>query len=118
LDNSASTTVLTDGVWREQFGADHNIVGKAITVNERPVTLIGVLPASFDFSSVFTPGAAADLFVPHALSDNNSRSGYSLATIGRLQPGVSIDRANRDRGLMFVNDNSVQDHSPGPSRFE
>jgi predicted permease len=96
LDNSGPTTVLTNKAWREQFGADHDIVGKAITLNDRPVTVIGVLPASFDFSSVFTPGAAADLFVPYALSDNNSRNGNTLATIGRLQPGVSIDRANTE----------------------
>jgi predicted permease len=96
FDNSAPTTLLTDKVWREQFGADQNIVGKTITLNVQPVTVIGVLPASFDFSSVFTPGAPADLFVPYALSDNNSRSGNSLAVIGRLKPGVSIDRANTE----------------------
>lgn len=96
LDNSGPTTVLTDKVWREHFGADHSIVGKAITLNEQPVTVIGVLPASFDFSSVFTPGAAADLFVPYALSENHNRNGNTLATIGRLKPGVSIDRANAE----------------------
>ena len=94
IDNGAPTTILTDKVWREHFGADHNIVGKAITLNEQPVTVIGVLPPSFDFSSVFTPGAAADLFVPYALSENNNRRGNTLATIGRLKPGVSIERAN------------------------
>ncbi len=96
LDNSAPTTILTDKVWREQFGANQNIVGKTITLNEQPVTVIGVLSASFDFSSVFTPGAPADLFVPYALSDNNSHNGNTLAVIGRLKPGVSIDRANME----------------------
>jgi len=96
LENGPSATVLTDGTWREQFGADEHIVGKAITLNDRAVTVIGVLPPSFDFAGVFTPGTPADLFVPYALSDNNSRGGNSLATIGRLRPGVSIDRADAE----------------------
>jgi len=96
VEGSARTTVLTDGIWRDQFGADRAIVGKTITLNEQPVTVIGVVPASFDFASVFTPGAPADLFVPYALSDNNSRTGNSLATIGRLKPGVSIERADAE----------------------
>jgi predicted permease len=93
LDNSAPATLLTDKIWREQFGADQSIVGRTITLNDRPVTVIGVLPSSFDFASVFTPGADVDLFVPYALSEQNSSNGNTLAVIGRLRPGVTIEQA-------------------------
>src|SRR6185437_9399350 len=96
LDSSAVTTVLPDKTWREQFDADPTVIGRTLTINDRPVRVIGVLPASFDFSSVFTPGSSADLFVPYALSDAHNRSGNTLAAIGRLQPGVSVGRASTD----------------------
>jgi predicted permease len=96
LDNSEPTTMLTDKTWREQFAADASIVGRTITLNDRPVRVIGVLPASFDFATVFTPGAAADLFVPYALSERNNRTGNSLAMVGRLKPGVSIEQARAE----------------------
>ena len=96
LENGAAATMLTEQTWRERFAADERIVGKTITLNDRPVTVVGVLPASFDFAGVFTPGAPADLFVPYALGDTNNRNGNTLATIGRLKPGVSIDRANTE----------------------
>jgi predicted permease len=96
LDNSEPTTLLTDKMWREQFAADPSIVGRTITLNDRPVRVIGVLPASFDFATVFTPGAPADLFVPYALSERNSRTGNSVAVIGRLKPGVTIEQASAE----------------------
>lgn len=93
LDNSAATAMLTEKVWREQFSADPQIVGRVLTINDRPVTVIGVLPAAFDFATVFTPGASVDLFVPYALSEQNSSNGNTLAVMGRLKPGVTIDQA-------------------------
>ncbi len=56
--------------WKTQFGSDPNIVGKTIDIDTRPaavngpVTIVGVLPASFDFGAVFAPGKKVDLFVP------------------------------------------------------
>jgi predicted permease len=93
LDNSAATTLITDKMWRDQFGADPSILGRAVTINDRPVTVIGVLPASFDFATIFTPGASADLFAPYALSEQNNLNGNTLAVIGRLKPGVTIAQA-------------------------
>lgn len=96
LDESAPTAMLTEQTWREQFASDRSIVGRTITLNDQPVTVIGVLPASFDFPAVFTPGASADLFVPYPLSERNSRTGNSVAVIGRLKIGVSLDRARTE----------------------
>ena len=96
LENSAEMTMLTEKTWREQFAADSSIVGRIVTVNDRPVQVIGVLPASFDFASVFTPGASADLFTPYALSEQNNRNGNALGVIGRLKPGVSVDQARTE----------------------
>lgn len=96
LDNSAPTAMLTNKMWREQFHGDTSIVGRVLTINDRPVQVIGVLPASFDFSTVFTPSAPADLFTPYPLSESNSQSGNSLAAIGRVKPGTSVEAAKRE----------------------
>ena len=56
--------LLANAYWRRQFTADPAIVGKAIELNGTPVTVVGVLPASFDFGAVFSPGAKVDLFTP------------------------------------------------------
>ncbi len=61
-----------------------------------PVTVIGVMPASFDFAGLFTPGSRIDLFVPFPLSPEKNRQGNTLALIGRLKPGVTIETAQSE----------------------
>src|SRR5215831_641223 len=96
LPGGRPTVLLANDLWRRQFAADAGIVGRTITINQTPVTVIGVLPASFDFASVFAPGTDADLFVPFPLSDDNDHRGNTLASIGRLKPGVPVGQARRE----------------------
>ena len=90
------TVVLSEGFWRTQFAADRSVVGRTITLNNNPATIIGVVPRTFDFPSVFAPGSPADFFTPYPLSDETSRNGNTLAVIGRLKPGVSPLQANTE----------------------
>lgn len=92
-DTSSTTAILSDKTWHEQFGADPSVVGRVVTVNGQSVRIIGVLPASFNFASVFTPGTPADLFIPYALNARNDRDGNTLAVVGRLKPGVTLERS-------------------------
>ena len=93
---AAGTVMLTDALWRQQFGADASIIGKTVTVNAASATVIGVLPPSFDFGSVFAPGTAVDLFEPFPLSEETNRQGNTLAVVGRLKPNASIEQARTD----------------------
>lgn len=94
--------LLTDAYWRRQFNADPTIVGKAIELNGAPLTIVGVLPASFDFGAVFSPGAKVDLFVP--LDLNAERNwGNILTLLGRLKPGVTIAQALDDSNRVAPN---------------
>jgi len=65
--NGPRAALLTDRLWRRRFGADRDILGRVLTLNDEPVTVVGVLPASFDFASVFAPGTSVDLFTPFPL---------------------------------------------------
>src|SRR5579859_2268534 len=86
--------------WKSQFASDPAIVGKAVTINGSPVTIVGVLPASFDFGAVFAPGMKVDLFVP-VVMDFWRNWGNTLAVVGRLKPGVSVTQAQDEADRLF-----------------
>lgn len=86
--------------WKNQFAADPSIVGRDLTVNGKAVTIVGVLPASFDFGAVFAPGMKVDIFVP-AVMDFWRTWGNTLAMIGRLKPGVSAAQAQDEADRVF-----------------
>ena len=98
--------LLTDAYWRRQFHSDREIVGKAVELSGVPVTVVGVLPPSFDFGAVFSPGAKTDLFVPLDL-DQERNYGNIVTLIARLKPGVTVaqalDDANRVAPDIYFN---------------
>lgn len=108
IPNSTGTPVvlLANAYWRRHFHSDLAIVGKPIELNGAPVTVVGVLPGTFDYGAVFAPGAKADLFVPLSL-DAERMWGNIVTLIGRLKPGVTVaqalDDANRVTPDMYFN---------------
>jgi predicted permease len=101
-----AAALLSYPFWQRQFGGDPTIVGKTITVNAAPadiagpVTVVGVLPPSFDFGAVFSPGMQVDFFVP-AYMEFWRTWGNTLALLGRLQPGVSLPQAQAESNILF-----------------
>ena len=94
--NGPKAVMLGYGLWQRRFNSDPGIVGTSLTLNDKPHTVVGVLPASFDFASVFAPGSHFDLYFPFPLSQETNRWGNTMAIIGRLKPGVSADRAQAE----------------------
>jgi len=88
--------LLSHGLWSRRFGSDAGITGRTLTINNEPVTVAGVLPASFDMASVFAPGSHFDLYFPFPLSNETNRWGNTMAIIGRLKPGVTIGSAQAE----------------------
>jgi predicted permease len=88
--------LLSHGLWTRRFGSDTRIVGSTLKINDDSVTVAGVLPASFDMASVFSPGSHFDLYLPFSLSKETNQWGNTMAIIGRLKPGVSIGRAQAE----------------------
>ena len=98
--NGPRVTMLSDGLWRRKFAADPNIVGRALSFDGGPVTVVGVLSATFDFSTVFTPGSRVDMFEPLPLSPEINRQGNTVAIIGRLKPGVTVESARAETAVL------------------
>ncbi len=101
--------VLGDALWRQRFGADPRILGRAIDLNGTPYTVIGVMPRGFAFPranempNVFTFAPQVQLWVPLAL-DRRSTSipnePDELAILGRIKPGITLAQAQADMNIM------------------
>ncbi len=87
--------VLSDRLWRRRFGAVASIVGADITVNGRPATVIGVMPADFEL-----PERDVDLWMPFALPSAvlQDRRSEWVSLLARLEPGVDANRAQASLG--------------------
>ena len=81
--------MLGYAIWERRFNRDPKIVGTALIINDEPHTVVGVLPASFDFATIFAPGSRFDLYFPFPLSPETNRWGNTMAMIGRLKPGAT-----------------------------
>jgi putative ABC transport system permease protein len=89
--------VITDALWRREFGGEAGVLGKEIRIDGRIHTVIGVLPPDFSFLYSKT-----DLFLPLQLTDEqrSRRDFRSLRAIGRLNPGYSVAAADQElRGI-------------------
>ena len=92
-DDGPPAILLTYAYFARRFDADASIVGSSITLDDAPVSVVGVLPPSFDFETIFAPGRRIDYVSPYPLSERSSRSGNTLGVIARLAPGATIDSA-------------------------
>ncbi len=100
--------MLSDSLWREQFGGDPAIVGRTVELNASAYTIIGVMPASFSFPHAeempdgFTFERDVKLWVPLALPTGPPIPSESseLAIVARMADGVSISQAQAEMNLM------------------
>jgi predicted permease len=69
------------------------VVGSKLMFNNRAVSVVGVLPASFDFSALFAPGTPVDIFLPFPLTEETNGHGNTMSIIGRLKPGPGVEAA-------------------------
>src|SRR6266571_1501949 len=85
--------------WRHRFGADPNLIGKNITVNLRSRTVVGVMPARFNFP-IILPGRASEqmaLWLPLSTDPREEPRGVNrYVLVGRLKPGISIEQAQQN----------------------
>ena len=98
-ESAAPVVVLSENLWRSRFGADPNIVGRAITLDQRSFTVAGVMQASFRTPFV---GQKDQIWIP--LVEDPLFGGWRtrppqthwLPAIARLRPGVSIAEAQAE----------------------
>ncbi|MCZ2151393.1 MAG: ABC transporter permease [Bryobacterales bacterium] len=105
--------VLSHGTWVREFGADGSVVGRTISVNSQPLTVIGVMPEGFKgLSTVSEPAAWAPMSMarwmmarPEAVGE---RKALSFSVAARLKPGVSLKTA--EQALAPIGQQLAADH--------
>jgi putative ABC transport system permease protein len=85
--------VLTYEFWQQQFGGDPSVIGRHIQNNERPATIIGVMPRGFAL-----PKVRGKVFLPYAIDRSAAFAdeGRYMTVVARLKPGVTLEQANQD----------------------
>ena len=92
LPDGERVVVLGYGLWQSRFAGDRSVIGKTISMNGRPATVIGVMRPDFAFPT----GDAAAYMALRATPSAWPRSNGGLSVIGRMRPGVDVARAQRD----------------------
>ncbi len=85
---SAEVVVLSYGLWKRRFGGDPQIVGKAISLEKEPYTVVGVTGESF------RTDPEADLWIPFQINLSSDNQLHSFGVAARLKPGLSLSQAN------------------------
>jgi predicted permease len=92
--------VLSYGLWQRRYGSDPNAVGRTLILDRRPYTIVGIMPASFQFPKrgPQVNGEPAQVWTPLALSpfersEHARGMMYNQTVIGRLRAGVAAEQA-------------------------
>jgi predicted permease len=90
------SVIVTDRLWRTALGADPSIVGRSLTIDGVPCTVVGVLPPAFSFRPAIRNAAVpVELFLSNRWAGDTGRSAF-LSIIGRLKSGVTRERAESE----------------------
>jgi predicted permease len=104
--------VLGYSLWQRQFGGDKNVLGRSIQLDKKTYTVVGVMPAGFQFAPFWA--TRAELWAPLALGPRASKhSGNSLRVFARLKPGVSLEQAREEFSTITA---QMERQYPGTNR--
>ncbi len=92
--NGAKVAVISDRVWRERFNADANVIGQSVTLSDNNFTVIGVMPAQFEFPQGVDLWLPIKTVVPARWTENYDSS--FLTAVGRLKPNVTFAQAEAE----------------------
>lgn len=89
---AAPVTIITAGLWQRRFGADPQLINRAVKLDGESYTVVGVLPPSFELPE------KVQAFIPLPLEADgpSARRQHFLRVIGRLKPGVPVEQARSD----------------------
>jgi len=112
-DNPAAsgTVLLSWGLWKRRFGGDPAILNQTIDLDARPYTVIGVMPAWFDF-----PDSSTQLWTPvyHDKPEDEMTafSNHQFRVVGRLKPGVSASQGVADLSIISLRTHNAHLNDP------
>jgi putative ABC transport system permease protein len=110
-DHPEAVAVVSWSYWKNALNLDSSIIGKQISLEDVPVTVVGVAPRGFVGLS---RESSQDIWLPLAVAQLHPRPGGwgSIALVGRLKPGVSFAEARADMAVLFFS--TVETPNPNP----
>ncbi len=88
---AAPVAMIGEGLWKRRFGGDQTLVGRTITLNDTPTTIVGIAPASLNLIS------GGDVYTPLTIDPAKEiRLNHVIFVAGRLKPGVSLPQAQAE----------------------
>ena len=100
----APIVMISEGLWRRKFNSSSDVLGKSINLDGTGYTIVGVTPASFDFSGLFRD---IDIYAPAGQWTNPLLSkrgaGLGMHGVGRMKPDVTIEQARADMDRISSN---------------
>jgi predicted permease len=94
LPNAGRFAVLTFDMWKNRLGADHDIVGKTITLSGEQYVVLGVMPEDYQSDP------PTDLYLPGQFDPNSTNQGHMYYVAGRLRPDASIASAQAELAVI------------------
>ena len=95
----SGVAVISYGLWQRRFGADAGVIGRVVNLDRKPVIIIGVMPAGFEFPLPGIPfGGEKDFWVPMGFTPQDLlySSSYNYELVARMKPGVTLSAAQAD----------------------
>jgi len=96
----ANVMILSHSLWTRRFNTDQSIIGRTVKIGSRSFTVIGVMPADFDFplrrSAAHTPSRHVEFWAPMSIGPNTHTPQGAVGAVARLRPGVSLIQAQQD----------------------
>ena len=85
--------ILSHGLWQRRFGANPEILGRSLTLNDQSYVVVGVMPPDFSF-----PRTTTEMWTPIAFSpgERGTRNTNYISVLARLKPGVTIEQARSE----------------------
>ena len=98
-EGAPGTLLLSYQLWQAVFGGDAGVIGRRVNLDNEPFVVIGVMPRDFHF-----PSRDAELWMPTRFHEHDDdfrdRNNNYLNVVARLRPGVSLDRARAEMGVV------------------
>ena len=99
--------VISHSLWREEFGAERDVLGKTLLLDAKPYRIIGVMPAGFGFphaTDLLDAAKETDIWIPWAMTQQQKTNREDSAgnAIGRLRPGVTVEQAQAEMNSLMA----------------
>jgi putative ABC transport system permease protein len=93
--------LIGHGLWQRRFGGDPSLIGQTLTIDNKPHTVVGILPRWLKYPGLMMPQMGADVWIPYLVSPSQNQRGFAnLRLVGRLKAGVSLTEAQTDMDLV------------------